>query len=99
MRLLIKRSAFSDSRLAIRVKQFALSHEIFFFADLQKDDSLFSVYLVDDDYFKWEVWFIGPPGTLYENGSFHAILTFPTDFPNSPPHMRFVEEMWHPNST
>lgn len=67
------------------------------FEDLHQDDSLFSVELIDDDFFKWEVWFVGPSGTLYENGSFHAVLTFPEDFPNKPPHMRFVEDMWHPN--
>lgn len=66
--------------------------------DLQQDDSLFSVDLIDDDFFKWEIWFVGPPGTLYENGSFHAILTFPEDFPNNPPTMKIKEEMWHPNS-
>lgn len=40
---------------------------------------------------------IGPPDTLYEGGFFKATLHFPEDFPNMPPEMRFVSEMWHPN--
>jgi ubiquitin-protein ligase len=32
-----------------------------------------------------------------EGGFFKAEIKFPDDFPNSPPEMRFVSEMWHPN--
>lgn len=32
-----------------------------------------------------------------EGGFFNAILSFPTDYPNSPPTCRFTSEMWHPN--
>ena len=61
-------------------------------------DSGFSVGLIDDnDYFKWSVCFQGPEDTLYEGGFFKAILTFPQDFPQNPPEMRFITEMWHPN--
>ena len=35
--------------------------------------------------------------TLYEGGFFKAKLKFPSDFPNMPPEMTFVSEMWHPN--
>ena len=45
----------------------------------------------------WEVLIIGPPSTLYEEGMFKATLEFPQDFPNNPPVMRFVSDMWHPN--
>ncbi|RYG51175.1 hypothetical protein EON66_11045 [archaeon] len=33
-----------------------------------------------------------------EGGSFKAELKFPEDFPSSPPEMRFITPMWHPNS-
>jgi len=33
-----------------------------------------------------------------EGGFFKAELKFPEDFPNSPPDMRFLTPMWHPNS-
>ena len=41
--------------------------------------------------------FTGPEDTIYEGGFFKAILTFPPDFPQSPPEMKFITEMWHPN--
>ena len=34
-----------------------------------------------------------------EGGFFKAILRFPPDYPQMPPKMTFVSEMWHPNST
>jgi len=40
---------------------------------------------------------MGPESTLYEGGFFKAKLKFPSDFPNMPPEMIFVSEMWHPN--
>jgi ubiquitin-conjugating enzyme E2 G1 len=58
----------------------------------------FSAGLVDDSNpFKWEVMIMGPPDTPYEGGFFQATMTFPTDYPNLPPDMRFVSEFWHPN--
>jgi len=32
-----------------------------------------------------------------EGGIFELQLTFPQDFPMSPPELRFVSEFWHPN--
>ena len=33
-----------------------------------------------------------------EGGLFRAELSFPSDFPNNPPVMKFLSNMWHPNS-
>ena len=33
-----------------------------------------------------------------EGGFFKARLTFPPEFPDLPPKMRFITPMWHPNS-
>ncbi|XP_019052824.1 PREDICTED: ubiquitin-conjugating enzyme E2 7 isoform X2 [Nelumbo nucifera] len=58
----------------------------------------FSAGLVDDsNIFEWSVTIIGPPDTLYDGGYFNAIMSFPSNYPNSPPTVRFVSEMWHPN--
>ncbi|XP_078181241.1 ubiquitin-conjugating enzyme E2 7-like [Carex rostrata] len=58
----------------------------------------FSAGLVDDsNIFEWSVTIIGPQDTLYEGGYFNAIMTFPSDYPNNPPTVRFKSEMWHPN--
>ena len=57
-----------------------------------------SVGLIDDDdLFNWSIIFEGPQDTLYESGFFKAVLKFPSDYPNNPPEMKFVTEMWHPN--
>lgn len=58
----------------------------------------FRVRLVNDDnIFEWEVAIFGPPGTLYEAGYFKAHMKFPHDYPYSPPTVRFLSKMWHPN--
>ncbi|OAE31605.1 hypothetical protein AXG93_2294s1220 [Marchantia polymorpha subsp. ruderalis] len=49
----------------------------------------FSAGLVDDsNVFEWNVTIIGPPDTLYEGGYFNAIMSFPNNYPNSPPSVR-----------
>ena len=67
--------------------------------DLMRQTDLgFSVGLVDEnDLYKWTVCFTGPEDTIYEGGFFKAILTFPEDFPQNPPEMKFITEMFHPN--
>lgn len=68
-------------------------------ADLAKNPiDLVSVGLVDDSsVHEWEILIMGPDGTLFEGGFFKARLVFPKDFPNMPPTMTFISEMWHPN--
>uniref|UniRef100_A0A164ZHE4 E2 ubiquitin-conjugating enzyme n=1 Tax=Daucus carota subsp. sativus TaxID=79200 RepID=A0A164ZHE4_DAUCS len=34
---------------------------------------------------------------LSDGGFFNAIMTFPQNYPNSPPTVRFTSEVWHPN--
>ncbi|XP_074576908.1 ubiquitin-conjugating enzyme E2 7-like isoform X1 [Curcuma longa] len=59
----------------------------------------FSAGLVDDsNVFEWNVTIIGPPDTIYDGGFFNAIMSFPPNYPNSPPSVRFTSEMWHPNA-
>ena len=67
--------------------------------DLNKNSDLpFNVGLIDEnDFYKWSVIFTGPEDTIYEGGFFKAILSFPIDFPQNPPEMRFITEMFHPN--
>nr|XP_011461240.1 PREDICTED: ubiquitin-conjugating enzyme E2 7 isoform X1 [Fragaria vesca subsp. vesca] len=58
----------------------------------------FSAGLVDENnIFEWSVTIIGPPDTLYEGGFFNAIMSFPSNYPNSPPTVKFTSELWHPN--
>ena len=39
----------------------------------------------------------GPEGTSFDGGVFVTELLFPTDYPLSPPKMKFISEMFHPN--
>ncbi|KAB2080943.1 hypothetical protein ES319_A05G101000v1 [Gossypium barbadense] len=58
----------------------------------------FSAGLVDDsNVFEGSVTIVGPPDTFYEGGFFNAIMSFPPDYPNSPPTMKFTTDVWHPN--
>ena len=49
------------------------------------------------DYLKVSFNYEEPEDTIFEGGYFKAILTFPQDFPQNPPEMKFITEMWHPN--
>lgn len=88
--------SFCRSRIFTR---FAHPHTPSRFKDLAKNPiDLVSVGLADDsNLYDWEILIMGPDGTLYEGGFFKARLVFPKDFPNMPPTMTFVSEMWHPN--
>jgi len=57
----------------------------------------FQISLKNEDLYSWHVSIFGPPKTLYEGGYFKAEMTFPRDYPYSPPAFRFRTEMWHPN--
>jgi ubiquitin-conjugating enzyme E2 R len=58
----------------------------------------FRVKLVNEDnLFEWEVAIFGPIDTIYEGGYFKARVTFPADYPYSPPALKFLTKVWHPN--
>lgn len=68
-------------------------------ADLNKNPlEGFSAGLIDDsDLFKWEIVIMGPPDTLYEGGFFKSHMVFPKEYPNRPPKMKMISDVWHPN--
>jgi len=45
----------------------------------------------------WDIFILGSEDTLYENTALHAEMSFPRDYPHSPPRMRFLSKMFHPN--
>lgn len=51
----------------------------------------------EENLFEWEVALFGPPDTLYQGGYFKAQMKFPPDYPYSPPTLRFLTKVWHPN--
>jgi len=69
------------------------------FRELQKNPiDGFSVGLINDNIYEWQVMMSGPEDTVYEGGYFPCTLTFPPEYPNMPPVMRFTTpDFWHPN--
>lgn len=57
----------------------------------------FSMGIINDDIYHWEVIIFGPKGTVFENGIFRAEMKFPTRYPDEPPTFKFITKMWHPN--
>jgi ubiquitin-conjugating enzyme E2 G2 len=51
----------------------------------------------DDNFFEWEALITGPEDSSFEGGVFVTELVFPQDYPLSPPKMKFISEMFHPN--
>lgn len=68
-------------------------------ADLNKNPvEGFSAGLINDsDFFKWEILIIGPADTLFEGGFFKCHLIFPKEYPQRPPKMKIISDIWHPN--
>lgn len=85
--------------LCVTHGDFSLFQNTKLLLDLAKNPiDLVSVGLEDDsNVYNWEILIMGPERTLYEGGFFKAKLSFPANFPNMPPTMTFVSEMWHPN--
>ena len=46
---------------------------------------------------KWNAVIIGPSETPFEDGTFRLILQFDEQYPNKPPVVKFILEMFHPN--
>ena len=51
----------------------------------------------DCNLFQWAATLTGPPASAYEHLEFHLALTFPSDYPFSPPHVVFKTPCYHPN--
>jgi ubiquitin-conjugating enzyme E2 A len=46
---------------------------------------------------QWQGLIFGPEGTPYEGGIFELSMTFPENYPFSPPRIRFLNDVFHPN--
>jgi ubiquitin-conjugating enzyme E2 A len=52
---------------------------------------------VNDDIMKWTAIMFGPDDTPLEGGTFQLEVTFTEEFPTKPPHVKFLNKMFHPN--
>lgn len=47
--------------------------------------------------FEWNAILTGPKKSPYENNIYKLLIRFPQDFPNSPPSIKFITKIFHPN--
>ena len=47
--------------------------------------------------FEWNAILTGPKKTPYENNIYKLSIKFPQDFPRSPPSIKFITKIFHPN--
>ncbi|KAL8428908.1 hypothetical protein ACSSS7_006916 [Eimeria intestinalis] len=52
---------------------------------------------VQNDIMRWHAVIFGPEDTPWEGGTFQLELKFSNDYPNKPPHVRFLSKLFHPN--
>lgn len=57
----------------------------------------FSVALKEDNIYSWDIIIFGPSDTPYEGGMFKSVMEFPMEYPNKPPVLKFLSEIYHPN--
>ena len=62
-----------------------------------RSNDFFSVGLINDDIYRWEVVIFGPKDTPFESGIFKAEFKFPFNYPEEPPTFKFITPIWHPN--
>ena len=51
----------------------------------------------EDSLFQWNATVIGPDESPWEGGIYTLRMQFPDQYPDKPPRVRFVTEMFHPN--
>jgi len=51
----------------------------------------------EDNIMVWNALILGPNDTPFEDGTFKLRVEFTEEYPNRPPSVRFISEMFHPN--
>ncbi|CAG9314273.1 unnamed protein product [Blepharisma stoltei] len=64
---------------------------------LEIPEPCITVNLVDQSLFHWRGTLNGPDESPYEGGMFKFEITFPSNFPASPPTFYFKTKIFHPN--
>lgn len=64
---------------------------------MQKAPEGISAHPFKDDLMHWKAVIFGPEDTCWEGGIFKLELTFTTEYPMSPPKVKFLTPVFHPN--
>ena len=66
--------------------------------DLKKDNSSgVRIECVSNDFTQLKGIINGPADTPYAGGIFEVEIKIPSEYPFTPPKMRFINKVWHPN--
>jgi len=60
-------------------------------------EGIFCELFDESNVFDWRIFFEGPQGTPYQGGVFEAKMSFPQDYPMSPPSLKIISEFFYPN--
>jgi len=65
----------------------------------QSEESV-GIYAVpqENNLMLWEAVIFGPDDTPWEGGTFKLTMEFSEEYPVKPPNVKFITEMFHPNS-
>ena len=67
-------------------------------ADIRRDITAhITVVVVDENIHHLRGTIHGPDSTPYDGGVFEIDINIPDDYPFSPPKMKFITKIWHPN--
>lgn len=67
------------------------------FSTFPKNDKTIFATPLENDLMVWAAIILGPESTPYENGTFSLIIEFSDEYPSSPPNIKFISDMYHPN--
>lgn len=71
------------------------------FKELQSSSAVDGISAAPDTFnlLVWRATICGPMDTHWEGGIFNVTLTFEHDYPATPPKVRFLTQIYHPNGT
>ena len=64
---------------------------------IQDASECYNATIVNDDIFHWQASINGPHHSPYEGGLFYLDIRIPSNFPVTPPRIRFKTKIYHPN--
>ena len=64
-----------------------------------KSDAIEGLYAFPDknNILRWKATIFGPEETIWEGGTFWLDLQFSENYPNEPPTIKLISQMFHPN--
>lgn len=74
-----------------------LEKELSDIKSMPKESTLFTADAVNGDLSHWRAKMTGPKETPYEGGTFFLEIHIGEDYPYSPPKIKFITKIWHPN--